>query len=401
MNQNNFRAFIHQKILDHFKELQDWFLEKSKGQTFPFYSSFDIRDSGFKIACVDANLFPAGFNNVCEEDQRVTPVFIKKYFEKHHPLVQKAIILAEEHTKNLYYWDNVYIIRSLIERAGFQAVVCVPGKSIRSSQRITTAVGREIKVEILKDVTGDIIISNNDFSVHYDLPPDIPCSPPFFMGWLFRKKYHFFQEYNLLTKEFAEILKINSWPLQIETRLFSPFDVESNVSRENLKKSSSQLMNLLKSKHEAFSISEDPYLFLKNNSGTYGLGVLPIQNLEDLNHWTYKLRKKMKAVKGDVKKDEILIQEGIPTTLHDVENHSAEPVVYMVGSQVVGAFLRSHKQKDNKTNLNSPGAVYKRFCISDLEIKVKGLVMENVYSWLAKLGSLALCREMKNYSPDV
>ncbi|MEC8106203.1 MAG: glutamate--cysteine ligase, partial [Candidatus Thermoplasmatota archaeon] len=32
----------------------------------PIYGSVDIRDAGWKIAVVDANQFPAGFNNTSE-----------------------------------------------------------------------------------------------------------------------------------------------------------------------------------------------------------------------------------------------------------------------------------------------------------------------------------------------
>ena len=400
MSQNQFRSFIHQKILDNLKLLQEWFLDKNSSLNAPFYSSFDIRDSGFKIACVDANLFPAGFNNICQEDQRLASGSIKKYLEKYHPTVKTILLLAEEHTKNLHYWDNISIIQSLIETAGHQVILCVPGATISSPIKIKTAIGKELEVKLLKEVEGDLIISNNDFSVDYDLPQEILCSPPFRMGWLFRKKYDFFKEYNLLTKEFADLLKIDPWPLQIETRLFSSFDVESAESREKLKQSSTELMSSLKKQQELFSIPESPYLFLKNNAGTYGLGVLHVQNLQDLSHWTYKSRKKMKVAKGDVKKNEILIQEGIPTVVKGRENESAEPVIYMVGSQLVGGFLRTHKKKDHKMSLNSPGSVYKRFCMSDLTIKAQGLVMENVYGWLAKIGNLALAQEMKNLSND-
>ena len=81
---------------------------------------------------------------------------------------------------------------------------------------------------------------------------------------------------------------------------------------------------------------------------------------ENLNHFGYKARKKMKASKGETGVSEIIIQEGIPTALHSSDNQSAEPVIYMIGSQVAGGFLRSHKKKDYKTNLNSPGAVFRR-----------------------------------------
>jgi len=397
MNRNQFRSLIHQSILDRLDILQEWFLEKSQATVPPFYSSFDIRDSGFKIACVDANLFPAGFNNICQEDQKLAEDSIKKYLQKHYPAIQTILLLAEEHTKNLHYWDNIFIIRSLIEASGYKVVVCVPGKTISSNMKIKTAVGREIEIQLLKETKGDLIISNNDFSVEYELPKEVPCTPPFKMGWLFRKKDHFFKEYNLLTKEFAKLLQIEPWPLQIETQLFSDFDVESPDSRRRLQKSSTEMIDFLNQQQKLFSIPEAPYLFLKNNAGTYGLGVIDVQDIKDLDHWTYKSREKMKASKGHVKKNEILIQEGIPTVVQGGQNESAEPVIYMAGEQVGGGFLRTHKKKDNKMSRNSPGSVYKRCGMRDLEIKVQGLMMENVYSWLAKIGNLALAQEIKHY----
>ena len=390
----SFRNSIHQKIIDSFKEVEHWFLEKTKGKNIPFYSSFDIRDSNYKAACVDANVFPAGFNNICEEDQIRTSSLIKDYLKKNQASAKQILLLSEEHTRNLYYWDNVFVIKSLIEQAGYKVTVCVPGKHIQSPQKIITASGREIFVHLLNKLKGDLIISNNDFSIKYNLPTDIDCNPPLQMGWHIRKKHNFFKEYNLLAKEFASLLKIDPWHLTVETELFSPFDMESKDNLLKLKSRSALMLKSLKEKQN-HQLKEEPYLFLKNNSGTYGLGIMNIYKPENLNQWGYKARKKMKAAKGEAGVSEIIIQEGIPTALSP-DNQSAEPVIYMIGHQVAGGFLRSHREKDRKTNLNSPGAVFRRFCMSDLEIKIQGLVMENVYSWLAKLGALALSQEMEN-----
>ncbi len=397
MNSSSFRSSIHQKILNNLQEVEHWFAEKTKGRTSPFYSSFDIRDSSFKIACVDANVFPAGFNNICEEDQERASSLIKGYLTEIHPSAEQILLLSEEHTRNFYYWDNVFVIKSLIEKAGYTVTVCVPGRNINASQKIETASGREIFVQLLNEVDGDLIISNNDFSVKYDLPSGINCNPPFEMGWFVRKKHNFFETYNLLAEEFASLLKIDSWHLTVETELFSPFDVESKENVLQLKSRAGLMLQSLKKQHKNPS-EEEPYLFLKNNSGTYGLGIMNIYKAEDLDQFGYKSRKKMKATKRETKVSEIIIQEGIPTALHSPDKQSAEPVVYMIGCQVAGGFLRTHKKKDHKTNLNSPGAVFRRLCMSDLEIKIQGLVMENVYSWLARLGALALSQEMENKS---
>ena len=173
--------------------------------------------------------------------------------------------------------------------------------------------------------------------------------------------------------------------------------MQSQDNLLQLKSRSHKMLESLKECYQNFSIPEKPYLFLKNNSGTYGLGIINIHKAEELSHWTYQSRKKMKVSKGEAPIKEIIIQEGIPTALFSPDNKSAEPVIYTIGSKVAGGFLRSHKTKDHKTNLNSPGVVFKRLCMSDLEIKIQGLAMENVYSWLAKIGSLALCEEMSNY----
>ena len=396
--ESSFRNLIHQKIINKLKDLEAWFAEKTKTKKLLFYSSFDIRDSNFKIACVDANAFPAGFNNICEEDQKRTSRLIKAYLKQHQPSAKTILLLAEEHTRNLYYWDNIFVIQSLIKKAGYQVTVCAPGKQISSPQKITTASGQNIDLKLLNDEIGDLIISNNDFSAKYNMSQEIVCIPPTFMGWLYRKKHLFFKEYNLLTEEFANLLNIDPWHLKIETTLFSPFEIQSPDNLLKLKSSSQEILDSLKETYQKLSISDKPYLFLKNNSGTYGLGIINIQSAEELNHWSYRSRKKMKAVKGETNINEIIIQEGIPTALFSSDNKSAEPVIYMIGSQVAGGFLRSHKIKDHKTNLNSPGVVFKRLCMSDLEIKIQGLAMENVYSWLAKIGSLALHEEMKNYT---
>jgi glutamate--cysteine ligase len=65
----------------------------------------------------------------------------------------------------------------------------------------------------------------------------------------------------------------------------------------------------------------------------------------------------------------------------------------MLGCQLAGGFLRTHHEKGPTESLNSPGAVYKRLCVSDLKVSVEGHPMENVYGWVAKLGLIAIGRE--------
>ena len=141
-------------------------------------------------------------------------------------------------------------------------------------------------------------------------------------------------------------------------------------------------------------IQEKPFVFVKNNAGTYGLAVIRVGSGNEVREWNYKSRKKMKAAKGGREVEEVIIQEGIPSIVK-ADGASAEPVIYMVGCEAVGGFLRTHAEKDSTESLNSPGAVYKKLCIADLGVSVERSPLENVYSWSAKLGLLAIALEGK------
>ena len=145
-------------------------------------------------------------------------------------------------------------------------------------------------------------------------------------------------------------------------------------------------------KYRQHSITEEPYVFVKNNSGTYGLGVVEARKGQDVESWNYKSKKKMKASKGGGGISEVIFQEGIPSALRE-DNATAEPVIYMVGSELAGGFLRTHEKKDSHQSLNSPGAVYKKLCLSDLKVRAEGCILENVYGWVAKLGLIAISGE--------
>ena len=390
----DFHKKFHRHITRYETRVIKWHQEKSHDISYPFYSGFDIRDSSHKVAPVDANVFPAGFNNLSKEDQNQTARLMGRYLKQYDPSVKKILLLAEEHTNNLYYWDNVLTIKALIEKNGYEITVCVARELVSEKKTLHTASGKQVSLQLLKDVQGDLIISNNDFSAEYDLPKKIPCLPPLKMGWKTRRKHDFFIHYNRLAKEFAEIICMDPWHFQVETEMFAPFDV---TSRENLNKLKSRTVDFFKKLKQPKSPTEKPYLFLKNNYGTYGLGIVTVSDPEEISQWNYKTRKDLKATKGGGGVHELILQEGIPSSLFERESVSAEPVIYMVGSWLAGGFLRIHEKKDHKQNLNRPGVVYKPLPHSDKKRSGSegASVMKTVYEWIGRLGSLAVAEELK------
>lgn len=397
---------VHKSLVVHRDKVRQWFQDKEQGLQFPLYMSFDIRDSGEKVAPVDANLFPAGFNNICATDKESAVELVADYLDRHFPNMCKGIVLVtEEHTKNRYYWENVHTLLNLIEEAGKDVRVTFP-KPVEESFTVESANGHEIKIctNEVKDgnflVDGreaSLIISNNDFSddkSEWLKDVQVPVVPPHELGWHTRRKDRFFHYYNQLAEDFAGLIDVDPWCFTIRTESFVEFDISDGASRDALAGKVDELLIELKKEAEMKDNGEAPYVFVKNSAGTYGLAVTKVHSGEEVRSWTYKSRKKMKAAKGGGGVTSLILQEGIPTSVM-AEGSSAEPALYMVGNRLAGGFLRTHEKKSASESLNSPGAVYQRLCVSDLKINVEGHPMENVYGWVAKVGALAVALEAK------
>ena len=397
---------IHKAISHKHDSLVDWFASKRKGLHIPFYTSFDIRDSGFKVVPVDANLYPAGFNNICQADKETSAELVEAYFKDHYPEgFGSVVILTEEHTNNPYYWDNVHTLKTLLEQSDKSVKVAIPSAldkplEIESASGFTMTVHSAVRSGETFLVAGeapDVVISNNDFSQSYSdwaEGLEVPMNPPREMGWYQRKKHKFFEKYNELAAEFCEQIDFDPWALSVSTESFDSFDIGSEENRDQLAGRVDSLIDRLIDDYKQRGIEVSPTVFIKNNSGTYGLGVTKVVSGDDVRTWNNKSRKKMKAAKGGGGIASVIVQEGVPSRVMS-EGATAEPAIYMIGCKLAGGFLRTHNKKGPDESLNSPGAVYKRLCVSDLRVNVEGHPMENVYGWVARLGLLAVSREMQ------
>lgn len=409
------QALVHQRILQNMDQVCQWYKKVSADVAVPVYSSYDIRDSGYKITNVDANIYPAGFNNICPTDKETSIGLMGEYIRGHYgSSIKKILLVTEEHTQNAFYWENVGAIKDLIEGAGFEMRIAF-AKEMPEDFVATSSTGRTFQVgsampnsALLKEFQPDLIISNNDFSESHEewaQTVTLPVNPPRELGWYQRKKSRYFAHYNDLVNEFCEVAGLDPFLMRVETEEFSDFEIENPESRLKLAAQVDAFLAKLKKEYVARGIQQEPFAFVKNNAGTYGLGVVRVTSGSEVKDWNNKSRKKMKAAKGGREIDEVIIQEGIPSVL-TADGATAEPVVYMIGCELAGGFLRTHAEKDGTESLNSPGAVYKKMCVSDLAVDPKGCPKENVYGWSAKLGLLAIAREaremgvsFKNYTP--
>ena len=117
----------HNRMLEGKREeITAWMKAKRNEVAIPIYGSVDVRDAGWKIGVVDANHFPAGFNNVSKENLAELSLLFKEHVHRSHPNCRWVHIYPESHTRNQGYVENISSIKAMIEEAGFLCTVGSP-----------------------------------------------------------------------------------------------------------------------------------------------------------------------------------------------------------------------------------------------------------------------------------
>ena len=79
---------LEKMIVEKSASVEHWLRDNFNKNTPPFYSSVDLRNACFKVAPVDTNLFPAGFNNLGKKDRYLFKI---SYFETTYEEIIKCL----------------------------------------------------------------------------------------------------------------------------------------------------------------------------------------------------------------------------------------------------------------------------------------------------------------------
>ncbi|TFG74521.1 MAG: glutamate--cysteine ligase [Thermodesulfobacteriales bacterium] len=359
---------LNSKITKNKDKLDLWIKDQINKVFIPLYTSVDLRISEHKIVPVDTNVFPAGFNNLSDTFRNRASSLFKDYFDREYPKMNSILIIPELHTRNTFYWENISVLKSILENVGYRVEVgIISDDDLPEEMEFEAASGNKVKAyRALKDnnrvtipnLNPDLLLINNDFSEQCPKTlRDItqPVEPPVEIGWHTRKKSIHFEFYNKLAQEVAQILEIDPWVISIDTIDDYGVDFDSREDREKIAQVADSMINRLKIQYKERGISEEPYLFIKSNSGTYGMAVVNVSSGDDVRALNSDKRKRMRVRKGGSPVRDVVLQEGIPTSLKYESDISAEPVFYLIDAQVAGGFLRLNKSRNTLENLNSRG----------------------------------------------
>ena len=360
------QAFERQ-ILSNQTKIEAWFRSKWKEHKPPFYGSVDIRNAGYKMASIDMNLFPGGFNNLNPNFIQLASHAALDAVERACPQAKSVLIVPENHTRNTFYLQNIYALSNILRNAGFEVRLGSINPEITEPVELETALGDTVTLEPLQRTRGRVhladgfspclILLNNDLSAGVpDILKDINQTvlPPLHGGWTTRRKTAHFSAYNDVAAEFAALVGMDEWQINPYFEQISGLNFQEREGEDALADAVERMLAKIQAKYDEKGITDQPFVIVKADAGTYGMGVMSVKSADEVRGLNRKNRNKMAKIKEGLEVSEVIVQEGIYTyeTLHGAVS---EPVVYMMDRFVVGGFFRVHEGRGADENLNATG----------------------------------------------
>jgi glutamate--cysteine ligase len=357
---------LERRLLDAQPEIERWLRGQWQEHKAPFYCSVDLRNSGFKLAPVDTNLFPGGFNNLNPDFHPLCVQATMTAIEKICPDARGAVLVPENHTRNQYYLQNVAVLQTILRHAGLDVRIGSLLRDITAPTEIKLANGAKLVLEPLQRrgnriaVDGYepcVVLLNNDLSSG---TPEILVNleqavlPPLHAGWTVRRKSNHFRAYRQVAEDFAQLLKIDPWLINPYFEKCGLINFQERKGEECLEGYVAEILDGVRDKYREYGIKQDPFVIVKADAGTYGMGIMTVKDPSEVKDLNRNQRKKMAVVKEGLEVHEVMVQEGV-YTFETVDDGVAEPVVYMIDHFVVGGFYRVHTGRTTDQNLNAPG----------------------------------------------
>jgi glutamate--cysteine ligase len=410
---------LESRILAKSAEIEHWFRGQWLDRTPPFYTSVDLRNSGFKVAPVDTNLFPGGFNNLNPAFQALCVQAVSSTIDRTCPNASNLLLIPENHTRNPFYMQNVARLVTIFRQAGLNVrigsllpsiteptTVEVPGQPplvleplVRSGQRIG-----------VKDFEPCLVVLNNDMSAGVpEILRDLDDSlvvPPLHAGWTVRRKSNHFNAYDQVAADFAKLLSIDPWLVNPYHAHCGQVSFHERTGEECLAANVGEMLDQIRAKYLEYGIKDDPFVVVKADAGTYGMGIMMAKSVDDVVGLNRKQRNKMAVVKEGLEVHDVIIQEGVHT-YERIDGAVGEPVVYMIDRHVVGGFYRVHTGRGIDENLNAPGMHFVPIAFNDCCIQPDFSAQPDAeanrfyaYGIIARLALAAAALELEQTAPS-
>jgi len=277
---------LESHFLDKQATIERWFRDQWRVTPAPFYCSVDLRNAGFKLAPVDTNLFPAGFNNLNPAFLTLCIQAVQTAIERVCPTAGKVLIVPESHTRNLHYLDNLATFVDIVAKAGYEIRVGSLLPDLNAPLKVDLPSGRHIVLEPIVRAgrlvsVGDyepcVVLLNNDLST--GRPPILenieqPIVPPMELGWWRRLKSVHFNCYRDVAAEFAALVDIDPWLVDPLFRNCGEIDFMKREGEDCMARNTDTLLKAIQLKYDEYQLDRKPFVVVKADAGTYGMSVM-------------------------------------------------------------------------------------------------------------------------------
>lgn len=409
---------LERRFLDATPQIEHWLRGQWNEHTPPFYASTDLRNAGFKLAPVDTNLFPGGFNNLNPAFLPLCVQAAMAAIEKICPEARNLLLIPENHTRNLFYLQNVAQLAFILRQTGLNVRIGTLLPEITAPTPIELPNGAVLTLEPLLrsghrlGVAGFdpcAVLLNNDLSAGV---PEILKGldeqyvlPPLHAGWATRRKSNHFAAYDEVANEFAALLGIDPWRINPHFSVCRSINFHERQGEECLAANVDAVLGLIREKYREYGIDETPFVIVKADAGTYGMGIMTVKDASEVTGLNRRQRNKMSVVKEGLEVSEVIIQEGVYTR-ERVNDGVAEPVVYMIDRYVVGGFYRVNSARGVDENLNAPGMhfeplAFETSCLCPDALQNPDAAPNRFYAYgvVARLAALAASIEIERSEP--
>ncbi len=402
---------LEQRILDSMPAIERWFRLEWMEHTPVFYTSVDVRNAGFKLAPVDTNLYPSGWNNLTPAMLPLAVQAAMVAIEKICPEAKNLLLIPENNSNNAsntFYLSSIAQLRRVFHMAGLNVRIGSIDPEIKENTPIALPNGESILLEPvirtgkrlgLKGFDPCTILLNNELTkgvpgILEELHEQYVLPPLHASGSVRRKSTHY-QSYEEVSKRFGKLLGVDPWLINPMFLTCTDVDLAVNVDT---------LLAKIKKKYKEYGIMDKPFVVVKSNHSSQadkqagaGASVMMLRQSSEL-----KDHKDLAIFSG-----ELIVQEGV-LTKERMNDAVAEPVVYMMDRYVVGGFYRVHADRGMDENLCSPGSRYVPLAFAEgAELPTPGVKPGAsapnrfyMYGVIGRLAMLAASYELETTDPD-
>ena len=367
---------LERQLLEKSIMIEHWLRGQWQEHVPPFYGSVDLRNSGFKLAPVDTNLYPGGFNNLNPDFHDLCVQAAMVAVEKVCPDARDALLIPENHTRNQFYLQNVATLMRILQNAGLNVRIGSMLPGLTAPLDVDLPDGKKLTLEPLKrsgnrlgldGFDPGVVLLNNDLSA--GIPAVLrnieqPLLPPLHAGWALRRKSNHFEAYKGVAKDFAALIGIDPWLINPYFEMCGKINFQERQGEDCLAGYVSEILTDIRVKYKEYGITDEPFVIVKADAGTYGMGVMTVKDAAEVRGLNRKQRNKMAVGKEGLAVQEVLVQEGVYSS-EMVRNAVAEPVVYMMDRFVVGGFYRLNTERGKDQNLNAPGMQFEPLAFAE------------------------------------